>query len=167
MPFDDQYIIGLIWQQRSQIFLATACLLFCTASNLAAPVLTGMLMDTLVKQKPVEDYIRLLAILMFGYIVEPCLTKVNGDVDGAVARDERQWSACLSLRFRPFQLKVYMENMIKAGERVLATLRLELFRVLLMQKIAYFDKHTANELTNLISVELDTIRSFIFKSVMH
>ena len=59
-----------------------------------------------------------------------------------------------------------MENMIKAGEKVLATLRLELFRVLLMQKIAYFDKHTANELTNLISVELDTVRSFIFKSVV-
>ena len=75
-PFDDRYIIGLIWQQRSQLMVATACLLFCTASNLAAPVLTGMLMDTLVKQKPVEEYVRLLAILMFGYIVEPCLTKV-------------------------------------------------------------------------------------------
>ncbi len=59
--------------------------------------------------------------------------------------------------------KVYMENVIAAGEKVLATLRLELFRVLLMQKVSYFDKHTASELTNLISVELDTVRSFIFK----
>lgn len=32
--------------------------------------------------------------------------------------------------------QVYMENMISAGERVLATLRLELFRVLLMQKVS-------------------------------
>ncbi len=56
-----------------------------------------------------------------------------------------------------------MEKCIGAGEKVLATLRCELFRTLLMQKIAYYDKHTASELTNLISVELDTIRSFIFK----
>jgi hypothetical protein len=28
-----------------------------------------------------------------------------------------------------------MENMVNAGEKVLATLRLELFRVLLMQKV--------------------------------
>jgi ATP-binding cassette subfamily B (MDR/TAP) protein 10 len=152
-PFDDEYILGLVWHQKKQIGLAFACLVVCTTSNLAAPVLTGMLMELLVQQKPVEDYIRVsemqegpidlsctyawricpvkglgvqvcraqqecvvidrhcivlaqvLTILMFGYIVEPMLTKV------------------------------YMENMISAGEKVLATLRLELFRVLLMQKV--------------------------------
>lgn len=57
-PFDDQYIIGLVWQQKQKIGLALACLFVCTASNLAAPVLTGMLMELLVQQKPVEDYIR-------------------------------------------------------------------------------------------------------------
>ena len=40
-----------------------------------------------------------------------------------------------------------------------------LFNTLFNTQISYFDKHTASELTNLISVELDTIRSFIFKSV--
>ncbi|GAX74240.1 hypothetical protein CEUSTIGMA_g1689.t1 [Chlamydomonas eustigma] len=133
-PFDNEYIIGLIWQQRRQLAAATFCLLICTASNLAAPVLTGLLMETLVQQKPVEEYGKLLLILLVGYLVEPFLTKV------------------------------YMESMVSAGEKVLATLRLELFRVLLMQKVAYFDKHTASELTNLISVELDTIRTFIFNN---
>ena len=114
--------MGLVWQQRRQLLLAGASLLVSTASNLAAPVLTGMLMETLVKQKPVEEYAKvrgtascmgggvhkgeggrcthgasdhlwahstnsqqlimcmpfsqLLVILMFGYVVEPLLTKV-------------------------------------------------------------------------------------------
>lgn len=48
--------------------------------------------------------------------------------------------------------------------QVLATIRLEVFRTLLMQRISYFDVHTPSELTNLISVELDTIRTFIFNN---
>lgn len=47
--------------------------------------------------------------------------------------------------------------------QVLATLRLEVFRTLLMQKVSYFDKHGAAELTQLVSIELDTVRTFIFK----
>ena len=57
-PFDDEYIFGLVWQQKAKIVLAAACLVVCTTSNLAAPVLTGMLMELLVQQKPVEDYVR-------------------------------------------------------------------------------------------------------------
>ena len=76
---------------------------------------------------------QLLAVLLLGYCLEPLLTKV------------------------------YDENLVMAGEKVLAMLRLELFRTLLMQKVSYFDKHSATELTGLISVELDAIRSFIFK----
>lgn len=76
---------------------------------------------------------QVFAILLTGYILEPILTRV------------------------------YMVNLIAAGEKVLATLRMELFRMLLMQKIEFFDRHSANELQNLISVELDTVRIFIFK----
>jgi hypothetical protein len=35
----------------------------------------------------------------------------------------------------------------------------------LLQKVSYFDRHSASELAGLISVELDTIRSFVFKWV--
>jgi hypothetical protein len=56
-----------------------------------------------------------------------------------------------------------MVNVIAAGEKVLATLRMELFRTLLMQKIEFFDRHSATGLQALISVELDTVRTFIFK----
>jgi hypothetical protein len=57
-PFDDQYLWGLIWLHRSQLLLGCLCLMLCTASNLAAPVLSGMLMETLVQKKPVEEYAR-------------------------------------------------------------------------------------------------------------
>lgn len=59
-----------------------------------------------------------------------------------------------------------MYNMMAAGEKVLATLRLELFRTLLMQRLSFFDRHTTAQLTSLISVELDAVRSFIFKWVL-
>jgi hypothetical protein len=35
----------------------------------------------------------------------------------------------------PLLTRVYMQNLITAGEKVLATLRLELVRTLLMQKV--------------------------------
>lgn len=76
---------------------------------------------------------QLFGVLAFGYLLEPLLTKV------------------------------YMTNVTTAGEKILATLRLELYRTLLMQRISFFDKHSSAELTSLISVELDAVRSFIFK----
>lgn len=51
-----EYILGLVWQQRKHLALACGMLLLCTASNLAAPVLSGMLMELLVQQKPIEEY---------------------------------------------------------------------------------------------------------------
>lgn len=77
--------------------------------------------------------LQVFCILLVGYMIEPLLTRV------------------------------YMVNVIAAGEKVLATLRMELFRMLLMQKIEFFDRNSATALQSLISVELDTVRTFIFK----
>ncbi|KXZ54890.1 hypothetical protein GPECTOR_4g962 [Gonium pectorale] len=134
-PFDNEYLLGLVWRERRHLALAAATLLACTASNLAAPVLSGMLLEMLVSGESLTRYAEVFAILAFGYILEPLLTKV------------------------------YMYNMLAAGEKVLATLRLELFRTLLMQRLSFFDRHTTAELTALISVELDAVRSFIFNNV--
>lgn len=49
--------------------------------------------------------------------------------------------------------------------QVLAALRLELFRTLLLQKVEFFDRHNTTELTSLLSVELDNVRSFVFGNV--
>ena len=49
--------------------------------------------------------------------------------------------------------------------QVLAALRLELFRTLLLQKVEFFDRHTTSELTSLLSVELNNVRSFVFGNV--
>ena len=47
----------------------------------------------------------------------------------------------------------------------LAALRLEIFRTLLLQKIEFFDRHSTSDLTSLLSVELDTLRNFVFSNV--
>lgn len=47
--------------------------------------------------------------------------------------------------------------------QVLATVRRELFRTLLLQRIDFFDRHDAAELTSLINTELDSLRALVFK----
>lgn len=41
--------------------------------------------------------------------------------------------------------------------------RMEVFRTLLMQRVAYFDVHSPSELAGLIGVELDAVRAFVFR----
>lgn len=80
-------------------------------------------------------FAQIFAILLFGYTVEPILTKV------------------------------YMENAVGAAEKVLRALRLELFRHLLSLRVEAFDERSPSELTALISTELDALRSFAFNNV--
>lgn len=51
-------MMGLVLLQRQHLLIAGTCLLLCTASNLAAPVLSGMLLDTLVQRQPLEQYMQ-------------------------------------------------------------------------------------------------------------
>ena len=44
-------------------------------------------------------------------------------------------------------------------------MRQELFRCLLMARVEFFDAHPTAQLTQLISVELDSLRSFVFGNV--
>lgn len=62
-PLDDQYILGLVLQHWKHIVIATASLLFCTASNLAAPILSGLLFETLVQQQPMARYAKVCKYL--------------------------------------------------------------------------------------------------------
>lgn len=55
-PLDNEYILGIVMQQKQHLLLATVTVLLCTASNLAAPVLSGMLFEHLVQQHPMERY---------------------------------------------------------------------------------------------------------------
>ena len=55
-PLDNEYLVGLALQHRGHLLAAGGCLLLCTASNLAAPVLSGLLFETLVQRQPMERY---------------------------------------------------------------------------------------------------------------
>lgn len=56
-PLDNTFIWQLIWQQRGSIFTALAALLFCVGSNLASPVLSGVLFETLVQGQPFSKWV--------------------------------------------------------------------------------------------------------------
>lgn len=134
-PLDTQYIVGLVLKQKKHVLLAAASLLVCVGANLASPVLSGMLFETLVMQRPFEAYGRLLGVLLALYVIEPLLTQV------------------------------YIREACTIGENVQLTLRSEAFRVLLMQGMPFFDRHRASELTKLMSQDLESLRQFVFSNV--
>ncbi|GMH42099.1 hypothetical protein BSKO_10018 [Bryopsis sp. KO-2023] len=125
----------LLKKQKLNLFLGALAALYCTASNLLAPLLSGRLFEILVSGRPAAEYSQVFAVLTIGYLTEP------------------------------FVSQVYMRNMIGAGEKTLAALRKHIFRLLLQQEVMFFDRHRTSELTNALSVELDTLRSFLFGNV--
>lgn len=134
-PLDNQYIFQLILQQKVQLTLASVSLVACVASNLASPVISGLLFEMLVTNAPFQVYSKLLAVLMISYTIEPILSKV------------------------------FVGQVCAIGERVQTFLRLEAFRIILMQKIEFFDRHRATELTSMLTRDLESFRQFIFSNV--
>ena len=126
--------MSLVLQEKKSLAVATICLLLCVGSNLASPVLSGMLFETLVRQAPFSSYRSLLVGMMGLYVLEPLLSRV------------------------------YVIYLCSIGEKVQATLRREAFRVLLMQRIIFFDQHRPSELTNMLSKDLEALRSFVFNN---
>jgi hypothetical protein len=55
-PLDNEYIIGIALQHKQHLLVAAVTVVLCTASNLAAPVLSGMLFEHLVQQHPMDRY---------------------------------------------------------------------------------------------------------------
>lgn len=115
--------------------ITVVCLLFCVASNLASPVLSGSLFEILVKQQPLAQYGRLLAVLAAMYILEPLISGV------------------------------YVDCMCRAADEIVLYLRCEVFRILLLQRIAFFDKHDSTDLVQLVGVHMEEIRSFVYSNV--
>lgn len=58
--------------------------------------------------------------------------------------------------------QVYILNACQAGERLQASLRTEAFRCLLAQRLEFFDRHSSQQLTALLTRDLDSIRAFVF-----
>lgn len=53
---DNQFILGLLWQERTDVGIALLCALLCTVSNLAAPVISGYFIECLAGRQPMDLY---------------------------------------------------------------------------------------------------------------
>ena len=53
---DNQFILGLLWQERADVAIALLCALLCTVSNLAAPVISGYFIECLAGRQPMSLY---------------------------------------------------------------------------------------------------------------
>ena len=63
--------------ETKPLLVSGLCLVLCTLSNLAAPVLSGQFLEAIVQQKPMEEIQKILSIMAFSYLLEPILTKVR------------------------------------------------------------------------------------------
>lgn len=118
-----------------RVLLASAILAVATVLALAVPALNSMFIETLIGTRPIEMLPRYLCCMVAVYLTEPLLSFV------------------------------YVKALWAMGEEVVASLRRELFRTLLVQRIEFFDRHKANELGALLSVEMGAVRGLMTQNV--
>lgn len=130
-PFSREYLWGLAMRQKGNVALGLVSVVICATCNLAAPVLTGFLFEALTSGLPMDRYWRTWATLAVVYTVEPFFTQV------------------------------YIRAVGTAAEASLAQMRMDLFRLLLGNKVEFFDRYTSSELLTVLSSQLGTVRDTV------
>ena len=134
-PLSDAALAALLRPHTPRLALAALCLTTCTACNLASPVLTGVIFDSLVGGVSPTTGRRALGLLAALYAIEPALTRV------------------------------YISQTLDVVEGVLARSREAAFRALLARPMFFFDAHPAADLTAALAGDLETVRAFCFGCV--
>ena len=62
----------------------------------------------------------------------------------------------------PLLGRLYVSRALRAAEAVITQVQVEVFRVLLMQPISFYDRHSTTEITNSLAVDVETVRSAVF-----
>ena len=62
----------------------------------------------------------------------------------------------------PLLGRLYVSRALRAAESVITQVQVEVFRVLLMQPISFYDRHSTTEITNSLAVDVETVRSAVF-----
>ena len=132
-------LIPAVWRvvrrRWPRVMIAALSMAFATGLLLSAPVLSSRLIEVLIGQRPDAQFPKLLASITFIYVMEPVLTFF------------------------------YVKNVCAVGEEVVARLREDLFRALLVQRIEFFDRNQAAKLAATLSVELGTVRTLVAANV--
>ena len=132
-------LIPAVWRvvrrRWPRVMIAALSMAFATGLLLSAPVLSSRLIEVLIGQRPDAQFPKLLASITFIYVMEPVLTFF------------------------------YVRNVCAVGEEVVARLREDLFRALLVQRIEFFDRNQTAKLAATLSVELGTVRTLVAANV--
>ena len=132
-------LIPAVWRvvrrRWPRVMIAALSMAFATGLLLSAPVLSSRLIEVLIGQRPDAQFPKLLASMTFIYVMEPVMTFF------------------------------YVKNVCAVGEEVVARLREDLFRALLVQRIEFFDRNQTAKLAATLSVELGTVRTLVAANV--
>lgn len=60
---------------------------------------------------------------------------------------------------------IFITNMSAIWERVMATLRLQIFNRILIQKVEFFDRHKVGELTGLLTSDLGSLKDIVNENI--
>ena len=130
-PYTWRYILSTIsTPDRVRLVGGLTLGVICTTCNLAAPVLTGLLVEYLGSGAPLSQAIRIWTVLAVVYTVEPVLTQI------------------------------YIRTVTRVLEGAVAHLRRDLFQRLVANRVEFFDekRHEPAALMPLLSVELTALR---------
>jgi ATP-binding cassette subfamily B (MDR/TAP) protein 10 len=129
-------VIARVARRRWPLVLLAAFAMFAaTSAVLASPLFSSKLLECLVGQRASDQFPKLLAGLGCIYCVEPLITFV------------------------------YVKCVCTLGEDVVAHLRRDLFRALLVQRVAFFDAHETAELAATLNVEIGAVRQLCVSNV--
>ena len=118
-----------------KVLLAVAAMVGATSVLLAAPLFSSSVIECLIGVKADAEFPKLLGALIAIYTVEPLFTFA------------------------------YVRCVCSLGEEIVSSLRRDLFRALLVQRVRFFDAHRAGELAALLSVEMGTVRTLVTGNV--
>jgi ABC-type multidrug transport system fused ATPase/permease subunit len=148
-PLSPAFARALLARHAAPLLGAGAALVFCTACNLASPVLAGAIFDSLLEKAPASGGAAAAAA-------------------AAAAASSRRGKLLIALALvyaaEPLVTRVYVSTLVAAAERCLRAARARLFRALLAKPAPFFEAHSPASLAALLSADLDVVRAVALAS---
>lgn len=135
VPIRWSLIGALVFRHKLRVALSAFALVGSTACTLTMPIFTGRFFEILIGGPNSEQLWGLLSKIGTLYLLEPIFTII------------------------------FVTNMSTIWEKVMAILRSELFRRILIQKVEFFDRHKVGELTGLLTSDLGALKDVVNENI--
>ncbi len=161
-------LLKLAKPERASIILGTIFLLMGSAMNLAFPQGIRFIIDAARNQDVVEAEKRVVAAEAAGKEDDVRAAKAEyAEVTGKSKTNVDRAAIAMTVIFGVLGISIARRYVLfsKAGERVVARLRGDLFESLMAQEIAFYDSQKTGELTNRLSADTTVLQNTVSANI--